>query len=85
MNNKKLKIKQNALEFASVCGVCVSNIILLPLKLSQIPNYSESCVCFNPHPRICLLILETEEGRERDRDMDVKEKRLIVSRTHANQ
>ena len=28
---------------------------------------------FKPHPRICLLILEREEGGEWDRNTDVRE------------
>ena len=28
---------------------------------------------FNPHPRMCLLILERKEGKERERNIDVRE------------
>ena len=38
---------------------------------------------FNPHPRICLLILEREEGRDRDTDMREKH-RLVASGSHPN-
>ena len=35
----------------------------------------------NPHPRICLLILETEERRERERERNitVREKHPFVA------
>ena len=29
---------------------------------------------FNPHPRMCLLILERGEGRERERERNINER-----------
>ena len=43
-------------------------------------------IIFNPHLRICLLILEREERRGGERERDVKEKyRLVASHTCPDQ
>ena len=38
-------------------------------------------IFFNPHPRTCLLILKGREGREREREknIDVREKHQLVA------
>ena len=38
---------------------------------------------FYPHPRICLLILERGEGRERERERNIDRSPLMRTQTHS--
>ena len=44
-----------------------------------LPFFWMSFFNFNPHPRICSMISEREEGREKKRDGDVNEKHQLVA------
>ena len=52
----------------------------IPDKISFPIVLPNTKICFfNPHQRICLLILEREEGRERIKNIDMREKHQSVA------
>ena len=48
-------------------------LLLLFFNTYEFLTLVSTLLYFNPHPRICLLILEREEGRERERNIDMRD------------
>ena len=48
-------------------------------KTDEDNTYCRLIHFFNPHLRLCLLILGREEGREKERNIDVREKHQLVA------
>ena len=87
MANIFSSLKASQISFPQRCRPCPrqrspqSNHSLVVHRLALFPSCTYPCLklsllftfldVFNPHPRICLLILEREEGRERNINVNI--------------